>query len=70
MIMLKQTLHIIVEQSSVADNNKMPNIKILTQKEIIEIVEDAVETRTSTLEKAVDKLRIRLNDLERIINDK
>ena len=43
-------------------------VSIYTKEEIERIVREQVENRTSTLEKQVDKLRQRLNDLETIQN--
>ena len=45
----------------------MTVVKILSQKQIQEIVKKEVERRVSPLEKEIDILRLRLNDLEKII---
>lgn len=44
----------------------MKEIRILSEKEIKEIIKEEINKKFSIINKAIDDLRIRINDLERI----
>lgn len=44
----------------------MKEVRILSEKEIREIIREEINKKFSIINKAIDDLRIRINDLERI----
>lgn len=45
----------------------MKEIRILSEKEIKEIIKEELDKKFSVITNAIDELRIKINDLERIM---